>query len=159
MSIRIARVNDQIREELSRLLRRGLRSGRLGFVTITEVKAAPDLRSARVYVSVFGSDGERAESLRALGAAAGWLRGELGRALRLRTIPELRFVEDRSLETGSRIDSLLDSLARPEPAGETGPESGTGDAETAAAPEGAPGEAAGESGSDGAEESDGGQAD
>src|SRR5262249_10329473 len=118
MSIRLARVNDQIREELSRLLLRGLRAGPLGFVTITEVKTSPDLRSARVYVSVLGTDAERNDSLRTLTAAPGYLRAGLGRALRLRSTPELRFLADLPLETGSRIDSLLDSLRPVADAGE-----------------------------------------
>ena len=110
MPHRRERVGDQIRAELSRLLLRNLRDPRIGFATVTEVRMSGDLRSARVYVSVLGTPSQRQATLAALNAAGGFLRGEIGRSLKLRYAPELRFQPDLSLEQGSRIEELLEGV-------------------------------------------------
>jgi len=140
VSRRQARIGDQIRAELARILGRGLRDPRVGFVTLTEVAVTPDLRTARVYVSVLGSEQDRTASLKALSAAAGWLRGELGRSLQLRYTPGLQFVADLSMETGSRIDSLLDTLGGGSEALDPGEGTGGDDDGTAARKEDPEGE-------------------
>lgn len=107
MSKRRARLNEQLRRELSELIRLQVRDPRVGLVTITGVDIAGDLGSARVYVRVVGGPDEMAVSLEGLGAAAPFLRTQLGRILHVRRIPELRFQEDRSYEGAARIEHVL----------------------------------------------------
>ncbi len=109
---RIQRLNQQIREELADLLRREMRDPRLaGLISITGVETTPDLALARVYVSIFGSDDEVAEALRALQRAAGFLRRELGERVRVRRLPLLEFKFDPSIARGARIMQLLREIA------------------------------------------------
>jgi ribosome-binding factor A len=103
----MAQVADLIQEEISSLFRKGMKDPRLGFVTITEVEVTPDLRYAKIFVSVLGSEEEVKDSLKALASASGFLRHELGQRLRLRYIPELSFILDTSIERGDRILRLL----------------------------------------------------
>lgn len=107
---RAARVSDLIREELSELLLRAVKDPRVGMVTITAVTVSPDLRAARVYVVSRAEGGGRDQTLDGLKAASGFLRGELGRRLRLKIIPDLIFVSDRTLDHAMRIASLLRGL-------------------------------------------------
>jgi ribosome-binding factor A len=103
-------VADVVREELARLLRTEVSDPAVGFATITEVVLSSDLRSARVYVSVFGGEGAFEKSVAALNHAAPMLRGMVGRNCGLRFAPELRFEEDHSLERGARIEEILRKL-------------------------------------------------
>lgn len=107
MSKRRARLNEQLRRELSELIRTQVRDPRVGLVTITGVDVAADLGSARVYVRVIGGPEEIARSLEGLGAAAPFLRTTLGRMLHVRRVPELRFQEDRSYHGAARIAEVL----------------------------------------------------
>lgn len=107
MSKRRARLNEQLRRELSELIRTQVRDPRVGLVTITGVDVAADLGSARVYVRVVGGPEEMGRSLQGLEAAASFLRTALGRILRVRRVPELRFREDRSYEGAARIEQVL----------------------------------------------------
>ncbi len=109
MSRRTERVNDLLREEISDLLLREIKDPRVGgLVTITEVDVSPDLRRAKVYVSVLGSDEEKTGTFRALGAAGHFVERELRKRLTIRRIPELAFLPDDSIARGARILSLLD---------------------------------------------------
>ena len=103
------RIGDQLRVELADLIQHGLRDPRVGFVTVTEVRMSRDLTHARVYVSILGDDERTRESFEALVRAGGFLRSQVGRRLRLRTVPELRFVLDETLDASERIDALLDN--------------------------------------------------
>jgi ribosome-binding factor A len=107
---RLERVNQLIKEEISLLLMRELKDPRLGFVTVTEVDTSPDLRHARVYVSVLGPEADWASSIEALGRARGFVRNWLRRHLDLRVIPDLDFRADRSMAHAAHIQSLLASL-------------------------------------------------
>jgi ribosome-binding factor A len=107
---RLDRVNQLIREEISLLLQRELKDPRLGFITVTGVETSPDLRLAKVFVSVLGDEGQWAASLSALGGARGFIRNWLRRHLELRTTPELSFRADRSIEHAARIQQLLRQL-------------------------------------------------
>jgi ribosome-binding factor A len=109
-SRRQRQVAELLHEELSRLIQHETRDPRLGFVTITGVDVSPDLRLARVYVTVLGDKSDAQETLKGLVSAAGYFRHMLGEALSLRFIPELNFKIDASLEYGMRIDKLLDSI-------------------------------------------------
>ncbi len=102
------RVAEEIRHEISAMLAGELRDPRLaGLVTVTEVRVTPDLKQARVYVSVMGRDAEQASTLAGLTAAAGYVRHELTERLQLRRGPEIHFVLDRSEQYGQRIEELL----------------------------------------------------
>jgi ribosome-binding factor A len=103
---RSRRVAEQIQRELSRLITAEFQDPRLKLVTITEVEVSRDLSHARVYVSVLGSD-DPSDAVAALKHASGRLRQMLSHALRMRGVPELRFVEDKVLIEGSRLSGLI----------------------------------------------------
>jgi len=102
------RVNEAVREVVSARLAEGLRDPRIGFVTVTSVDTSPDLRQARVYVSVLGTDDERAETMAGLESAHGVIQRTVGRELRMKHTPTLQFVFDESIDRGMRISELLD---------------------------------------------------
>jgi ribosome-binding factor A len=110
MSDRMRRVNEAVRQVLSEAVGE-LKDPRIGFVTVTGVETSPDLRHARVYVSVFGSESKQQQSLAGLEAAHGVLQRRLGRELRLKRTPQLAFEYDRSVERGVRMTQLIDELA------------------------------------------------
>ena len=107
---RLARLNEQLKREVSELVRRKVRDPRVGLVTITSVEVAGDLGSARVYVRTQDPNDELNESLAGLEAAAPFLRRELGRLLHLRRVPELRFQQDHSLDQARRIEEILSDV-------------------------------------------------
>jgi ribosome-binding factor A len=107
MSKRLARLNEQLKREISGLIRTQVRDPRVGLVTITGVDVAADLGSAKVYVREVGGSEDLATTLEGLAAAAPFLRTSLGRVLHVRRIPELRFREDRSYESAMRIEEML----------------------------------------------------
>ena len=109
---RVERINELLRDELSALIGRELKDPRLaGLISITEVETTSDLRHAKVFVSVFGSDEERQSSLAALRSAAGFLRHEVAQRIVIRHMPELDFRLDSSIERGDRILRLLRQVA------------------------------------------------
>lgn len=109
MSRRTERINDLLREEISDLLLREVKDPRMsGLVTITEVDVSPDLRRAKVFVSVMGTEEEKASTFRGLEAAAHFLQRKLGKRLTLRRVPQLAFLADDSLEQGARLLKLLE---------------------------------------------------
>jgi ribosome-binding factor A len=111
MTHRIAQINQLIRREISQLLQREVKDPRLNtFVTITEVATSPDLKYAKVFVSHLGNETENRKILKALTAAAGFLRNELARRLKLRRTPELIFRWDDSIEHGDHILNLIDRV-------------------------------------------------
>jgi ribosome-binding factor A len=105
---RMRRVNEAVREVLSARLAGGLKDPRIGFVTVTAVETSPDLRHARVFVSVFGGEEERQETLSGLASAHGILQGAVAEELRMRRTPTLDFVYDHSIDRGMRITELLE---------------------------------------------------
>jgi ribosome-binding factor A len=104
---RADRVNALLQRELGTLISEELRDPRIAFSTVTAVEVTNDLRSARVHVSVLGSDEEVASTMRALEEAKPYLRHELGSRTELRYVPELAFVSDRTAERAARISTLL----------------------------------------------------
>ena len=104
------RVNESVKEVLAAALPE-LKDPRIGFVTITGVETSPDLRHARVYVSVLGSDKKRERSLQGLEAAHGLLQSRLARELRMKRTPQLSFEYDPTVERGVRMTQLIDELA------------------------------------------------
>ena len=102
------RVAEAIREEVAMFLAEGVKDPRVvGLVTVTGVDVTRDLRHAKVYVSILGSDSERAATLDGLASVAGHLRSRIGRALRLRLAPEVSFKLDESIARAARIETLL----------------------------------------------------
>ncbi len=105
------RVNEAVREVLSARLAEGLKDPRIGFVTVTSVDTSPDLRHARVYVSVLGSEAEREASLEGLAASHGFLQAQVNDELHMKRTPKLEFVYDDSVDRGMRISELIDREA------------------------------------------------
>lgn len=110
MSQRTDRLDSQIRQELMELLQREMKDPRVGFATITRVETARDLGTARVWVSILGSEDERKATLTALTDAAPWLRRQLGSRLTVRHVPQLVIRHDDSIEAGDRVLRLLREL-------------------------------------------------
>lgn len=111
---RSERVEHLARDVLSDALRE-LKDPRIGFATITSVKITPDLRTARVYVSVFGEPESRAETMEVIQNATPHLRSVLGQEVRLKRLPFLEVIEDQTAEQGERIEQLLRGLGVSKP--------------------------------------------
>jgi ribosome-binding factor A len=107
-SDRLRRVNEAMREVLSGTITTELKDPRVGFVTVTAVETSPDLRHARVFVSVLGNPGERRRTLKALDSAHGFLQRRVAAELRIKNTPQLQFIYDDTVERGMRISELLD---------------------------------------------------
>jgi ribosome-binding factor A len=110
VSDRMRRVNESVRQVLSEAVPE-LKDPRIGFVTVTGVETSPDLRQARVFVSVLGSERTRDRTLIGLGAAHGVLQARIARELRLKRTPQLSFEYDPTVERGVRMSRLIDELA------------------------------------------------
>jgi ribosome-binding factor A len=108
------RVNEAVREVLSSHLAEGLKDPRIGFVTVTGVDTTPDLRSARVYVSVLGDEGERNAALEGLRSSRGFLQARIAEELRLKRTPTLAFEYDETVARADRMTRLIDEMAPPE---------------------------------------------
>lgn len=107
MSQRTDRLDSQIRTELMTLMQREMKDPRIGFATVTRVETARDLGSARVWVSILGTESEREESMQALTSATPWLRRRLAERLTLRHVPQLVIRRDDSIEAGDRVLRIL----------------------------------------------------
>ena len=113
MSRRTDQVNQLLRQEISELLQREVRDPRVaGIVSVTHVDVSPDLRRARAFVSVLGTEEERAGTLAALASARPFIRRELARRLKLRTTPDVEFFDDRSMEDAQRLTDVMRENAR-----------------------------------------------
>jgi ribosome-binding factor A len=110
MTQRTDRIDELLRQEIGDILARDVQDPRIGFVTITDVETAPDLSTARVWVSVIGQPAERDETIRALSRAMPFVRHELGSRVRLRRIPELHVRLDDTAQRGTRVLRLLAEL-------------------------------------------------
>jgi ribosome-binding factor A len=120
-SYRADQVGEQVREEIMSIIRRELKDPRIGFVSITAVRMSPDLRQARVRVSVLGNPEQKQASIAGLISARGLIRHELGRRLQnLKFSPELRFELDPSIEYSVHIAELLKEVLPPAPAAANG---------------------------------------
>jgi ribosome-binding factor A len=113
-SRRVERVASLIKREVSQMLMVGIKDDRVGsgMVSITDVDVSGDLQHAKIFVSIYGTDEARAETMAGLKAATGFVRSELGQRLRLRRTPEVLFKEDRSVERGTKVLSLINQLSR-----------------------------------------------
>ncbi|MBE9514318.1 MAG: 30S ribosome-binding factor RbfA [Dehalococcoidia bacterium] len=108
MSRRTERLNKAIKQEISRLLEREVNDPRLGnLISVTEVSVSPDLKYAKVFVSILGNEENKTEMLAGFNSASGFLRRELASHLSLRTVPQLSFHYDDSIERGARVLELI----------------------------------------------------
>lgn len=109
---RAYRVGEQLHRELAQLVHDAVKDPRVGMVTIVDVEVSRDLAHAKVYFTAFGEDEVARTSEAGLNRAVGFLRRELGRRLKMRGMPELRFVYDETERKGARIDSLIAAAVR-----------------------------------------------
>ncbi len=111
-SRRVERVASLIRREVSELMVGGIKDERvsLGMVSVTSVEVAGDLQHCKIFVSIYGSDDDRRQAMEGLGSASAYVKGELGRRLKMRRTPEVVFVLDRGIEKGTSVLSLLNRL-------------------------------------------------
>src|SRR4051812_12780155 len=110
MSQRTQRIDELLRQEIGQMLEREIADPRIGFATVTEVETTPDLRHARVWVSVIGGAAEREHTIAGLEHAMVYIRRELGTRLRIRRIPDLHVRLDDSIERGTRVLRLIESI-------------------------------------------------
>lgn len=111
---RVARVSELIKREVSQLLFSGIKDERvgLGMVSVTDVDVSGDLQHAKIFVSIYGDEETRATTMAGLKSATGFVRSELGHRIRLRRTPEIIFLEDRSIERGTQVLSLINRLSQ-----------------------------------------------
>lgn len=112
---RVRRVAEQIKKDISQIIGAQIKDPRIaGITSVTEVQLTRDLRYASVYVSIYGTDLEKEETLQTLIRASGYIRSEIGRRIRLRYIPEINFFLDNSIEYGVHIENVIKSLKKEE---------------------------------------------
>lgn len=116
MSYRADRLARELRDEISVIIARELKDPHVGFATITYVRVSPDLRYARIFVSVFGPPEQQKETLAALRRAGGFIRRQISGRMKLRHSPELQFALDESIGHGARMDELLAEVSQELPA-------------------------------------------
>ena len=105
--LRIEKLQELIKQEMSKMLLTDLKDPRIGFVTVTDVEMTGDLREAKIYVSIMGGEEQVKSSLEGLNSALGFVRREIGQRVRLRFTPEISFALDTSLDYGDHIQKLL----------------------------------------------------
>jgi ribosome-binding factor A len=102
------RVDEAVREVLGEAVTHDLKDPRVGFVTVTEVRTSPDLRQARVFVSVFGTEEEKAATLQGLSSAHGILQAKIASQLRMKRTPALEFALDDTAEKAARLEAIIE---------------------------------------------------
>lgn len=109
---RVSRVAEMIKREVSQMLIHGIKDDRVGtgMVSVTDVDVSGDLQHAKIFVSIYGTEEAKAETIAGLKSATGYVRSELGARVRLRRTPEVIFLEDRSIERGTKVLTLLSQL-------------------------------------------------
>ncbi|WP_145427549.1 30S ribosome-binding factor RbfA [Staphylococcus pettenkoferi] len=110
MNLRAERVGEQMKQEIMDIVNNKVKDPRTGFLTITDVHLTNDLSQAKVYLTVLGSKKEVENTFKGLEKATGFIKSELGSRMRLRTIPELEFEYDESIEYGNKIERLIQDL-------------------------------------------------
>jgi len=104
------RVGDQIKKEVSRIIQSELKDPGIGFVTVTDVELSNDLRNAKIFFSVLGDEQKKTDSSQALQRAVSFVQYEIGRKMRLKFTPKIKFIYDHSLEKGAKIERALKEL-------------------------------------------------
>lgn len=114
---RVERIDELLKQKIAAILSE-LKDPRVGFATVMKVECSPDLRHARVFVSVLGDDEEKLETIDALHRASGYIRSRVGDSVTLKYLPSLHFDLDQSIERAARIQEILDTARREEPSGD-----------------------------------------
>jgi len=109
-NVRIHRVAEQIKKEVSQLIQNELKDPRVGFITVTDVEVTGDLQEATIYISILGNESQKQDSFEGLKKAEGFIRREVGKRIRLRHTPEISFVFDGSIEYGNKIEKILSQI-------------------------------------------------
>ena len=109
---RARRLAEVVKEEMGQILQRILKDPRIGFVSVTDVEVSPDLAHIKIYLSPFGDEEAKRQTMAGLESARGFIRSELGQRLGLRHTPEIELIADDSIERGARIMSLLEEIKR-----------------------------------------------
>ena len=112
--LRIEKIQELMKQEISKIILQELKDPRIGFVTVTQVEVSRDLSLAKVYISIMGSEEQIEGSWKGLQSSLGFIRREVGHRIRLRITPELRFVLDKSLDYSDHIQKLLLQIERDE---------------------------------------------
>ncbi|MCC5464434.1 30S ribosome-binding factor RbfA [Pelosinus baikalensis] len=112
--LRVEKVQEFIKQEISKIILTELKDPRVGFATITQVEATGDLRSAKIYVSLMGSDEQKADTWKGLQSSLGYMRSEIGKRIRMRITPELSLHLDESLDYSAHIQELLIKIKQEE---------------------------------------------
>lgn len=105
--LRIEKLQELIKQEMSKMLLREIKDPRIGFVTVTDVEMTGDLREAKIFVSIMGDEEKVQESLKGLNSALGFIRREIGRRIKIRFTPEISFALDTSLDYSDHIQKIL----------------------------------------------------
>lgn len=108
--IRVEKVQELMKQEVSKIILNELKDPRIGFVTVTEVKATGDLRSAKIYVSLMGTEEQIKSCWAGLTSSLGYIRREIGQRIRLHFTPEISFEVDKSLDYSDKIQKLLNEI-------------------------------------------------
>lgn len=107
---RADRVKELLRQVISQIIQGEMKDPRIGFATVTDVELSPDLRHAKVFVSIYGDEECKKATLKGLESAVGFIRNEIGKRIRMKNIPEIIFRFDQSIERGARISRLLHEI-------------------------------------------------
>ena len=107
---RSERVQELLLKEISTLIQKGLKDPRIGFATVTTVELTNNLKHAKVYISIFGTESEQFDTIKGLTNASGFIRGSLGKNLNLRYIPVLEFILDETAKRVARINKIINEL-------------------------------------------------
>lgn len=111
---RSSRVSSQMQKELAIILQQGIKDPRIGFITVNEVELSKDLTSAKIYITALGADEQgQKDNIRWLNDAASYIRSEMGKRMRLRSVPYIKFYYDTSFENGMRVSELLSDIELP----------------------------------------------
>ncbi len=108
--LRVEKVQELMKQEVSKMLLRDIKDPRIGFVTVTQVELTGDLREAKIYVSIMGSEQQIEDSWQGLQSALGFIRREIGKRIRLRFTPSIAFALDKSLDYSAHIQELLNKI-------------------------------------------------
>lgn len=112
MTTRQNKLRELLKEEVSDILRREIKDPRLGFFTVMDAEITSDLRHAKVFVSIMGSEEERKQSMEVLKHAQHFVRQEFGKRVRMKVLPDIQFLHDESVDRGMRIFELLEEIKR-----------------------------------------------
>lgn len=114
-SIKNTRINGEVQRELANIIRSGIKDPRINPLTsVVAVEVAPDLKTCRAFISVFGDEESQKATLEGLKSAEGYIRRELARTINLRNTPEIRFILDQSIEYGVNMSRMIDSVVQTE---------------------------------------------